>query len=304
MPYSDRQAQILALAAKGLSDKEIAKVLDLSTHTVRTYLKRLYHDQQLSNRAEAVAAFVTEQHEQQATREETAGSDVGGGGAADPGSFQRPVQGEAGQPALPRRPKTALVVALLLVLGATAVMARGGPSLSGQLASLGQERSAAIGPAVAATAAGSPAPSQSGASSRPTLAPTSGETPRAGPAVKTQLGSRLQALINKDRVSGGLPALTWNDCLAAVALLNAQRMATQEYVSPANGISLDGNCHLGSGKPAEILAYWSTVNDAAANSVFMANPVQRANIMGPFRYVGTAWAVSPTGIAFIAVELS
>jgi uncharacterized protein YkwD len=105
-------------------------------------------------------------------------------------------------------------------------------------------------------------------------------------------------------VSGGLPPLTWNDCLAAVALLNAQRMATQGYVSPANGVSLDRNCHLGSGKPAEILAYWSAVNDAAANSVFLANPVQRANIMGPFRYVGTAWAVSPTGVAFISVELS
>jgi hypothetical protein len=53
-----------------------------------------------------------------------------------------------------------------------------------------------------------------------------------------------------------------------------------------------------------MLAYWSTVNDAAANSVFMSNPVQHAKIVGPFRYVGTAWAVSPAGIAFIAVELS
>ena len=304
MPYSDRQAQILALAAKGLSDKEIAKVLDLSTHTVRTYLKRLYRDQQLSNRTEAVAAFVTEQHQQQAASEESADPEIGANVAADSASSRGPDQRDAGQQAVPRRLKTVLVVALLLLLGALAVLAGGGPSWSGQPAAIGQERSSAIGPAVAATATGTPAALRTSASSTPTLAPTSVATPRTAPAVKTQLGSQLQALINKARASGGLSPLIWNDCLAAVALLNAQRMAIQGYLSPANGISLDGNCHLGSGKPAEMLAYWSTVNDAAANSVFMSNPVQHANIMGPFRYVGTAWAVSPAGIAFIAVELS
>src|SRR5919201_5598020 len=72
MPYTDRQGQILELAAQGLSDKEIARLLGLSMHTVRTHLKRLYRGQGLSNRAEAVAVWVAEQHEQPPAQEDRA----------------------------------------------------------------------------------------------------------------------------------------------------------------------------------------------------------------------------------------
>src|SRR5207248_8578298 len=54
---TDRQHQILDLAARGQSDKEIALGLGISVHTVRTHLQRLYRAQGLTNRAEAVAAW-------------------------------------------------------------------------------------------------------------------------------------------------------------------------------------------------------------------------------------------------------
>src|SRR5690242_2284996 len=56
--YSGRQEQILALAARGSSDKEIAAALGVSPHTIRTHLQRLYRDHGVTNRAAAVAAWM------------------------------------------------------------------------------------------------------------------------------------------------------------------------------------------------------------------------------------------------------
>ena len=38
--------------------------------------------------------------------------------------------------------------------------------------------------------------------------------------------------------------------------------------------------------------------------MFMASPKHRANILGPFHYVGVVWVVAPSATAFIAVEFS
>jgi DNA-binding NarL/FixJ family response regulator len=48
-----RQAEILALVAAGLADKEIAVRLNVSVPTVRTHLRRLFRDRGYHNRAEA-----------------------------------------------------------------------------------------------------------------------------------------------------------------------------------------------------------------------------------------------------------
>jgi DNA-binding CsgD family transcriptional regulator len=56
---SPRQEQIMSLVALGLSDKEISARLDLSTHTVRTYLDRIYQQLGCNTRARAVALWVT-----------------------------------------------------------------------------------------------------------------------------------------------------------------------------------------------------------------------------------------------------
>jgi DNA-binding CsgD family transcriptional regulator len=52
-----RQAQILELAASGLSDKEIAHRLQVSHRTVRTHFERLYQEQGIRNRAHAIAVW-------------------------------------------------------------------------------------------------------------------------------------------------------------------------------------------------------------------------------------------------------
>jgi DNA-binding NarL/FixJ family response regulator len=53
---SAREAQILALLAEGLVNKEIATRLGISRHTVKTHLAALFHKLGVSTRAEAVAA--------------------------------------------------------------------------------------------------------------------------------------------------------------------------------------------------------------------------------------------------------
>jgi DNA-binding CsgD family transcriptional regulator len=55
MIVSPRQREIMHLVATGLSDKEIAARLQVSPHTVRTHLQRLYSQHGLRNRAEAAA---------------------------------------------------------------------------------------------------------------------------------------------------------------------------------------------------------------------------------------------------------
>jgi two-component system, NarL family, response regulator YdfI len=51
-----REAQILALLAEGLVNKQIAARLEISRHTVKTHLGALFHKLGVSTRAEAVAA--------------------------------------------------------------------------------------------------------------------------------------------------------------------------------------------------------------------------------------------------------
>jgi len=51
------------------------------------------------------------------------------------------------------------------------------------------------------------------------------------------------------------------------------------------------------------VGYWSGgIADSRLNSMFMASPEHHANIMGPYRYVATAWVVAPNGAAYLAVE--
>jgi DNA-binding CsgD family transcriptional regulator len=58
MAASPRQSEIMHLVATGLSDKEIAARLQVSPHTVRTHLQRLYAQHGLHNRAEAAVTWM------------------------------------------------------------------------------------------------------------------------------------------------------------------------------------------------------------------------------------------------------
>jgi DNA-binding NarL/FixJ family response regulator len=51
-----REAQVLALLAEGLINKQIAARLGISRHTVKTHLESLFHKLGVTTRAEAVAA--------------------------------------------------------------------------------------------------------------------------------------------------------------------------------------------------------------------------------------------------------
>jgi uncharacterized protein YkwD len=116
------------------------------------------------------------------------------------------------------------------------------------------------------------------------------------------IGSTQQALINQDRARYGLKPLTWSSCLASVAYSNAVRMATAERMWHANGVYSDLACHLGN-RTGENIGYWSGgITDSRLNTMFMNSPEHRANILGPYRYVATAWRVAANGTAYIAVE--
>jgi DNA-binding NarL/FixJ family response regulator len=53
---SDRESEVLALIAKGLTNAQIAEELYLSIETVKTYVKRLYAKLDVHNRAQAAVA--------------------------------------------------------------------------------------------------------------------------------------------------------------------------------------------------------------------------------------------------------
>jgi uncharacterized protein YkwD len=154
-------------------------------------------------------------------------------------------------------------------------------------------------PPAPAPADAAPAPTGSGYAAPVAAAPA----PRPAPP-PVVVGSTQQAYINSDRASAGLAPLTWNSCLAGIAYQNALRMANQGYISHAGGPTQDLGCGLGS-QAGENVGYWSGgINDAQLNTMFMNSPDHRANIMGPYHYVGTAWVVARNGYAYIAVEFS
>lgn len=58
---SDRESEVLALIARGLTNSQIAEELYLSVETVKTYVKRLYAKLDVHNRAQAAVAASTHQ---------------------------------------------------------------------------------------------------------------------------------------------------------------------------------------------------------------------------------------------------
>lgn len=116
--------------------------------------------------------------------------------------------------------------------------------------------------------------------------------------------SAQQTLINQDRTqNGGLSALAWNSCLATIAKQNADRIAAQGYLSHTNGPELDLGCIAGSTYAGENIAYDSNgIDDPLANSMFMNSAPHRANILGNYNLVATAWTVAANGYGYIAEE--
>ena len=116
-------------------------------------------------------------------------------------------------------------------------------------------------------------------------------------------GSVQQTLINQDRAASALAPLSWSTCLAGIALQNAQRIAAQGYLSHTNGPTLDLGCGANATSAGENVAFMSDgANDTEANTLFMNSAPHRANILGAYTYVGTAWVVTSNGYGYIAEE--
>ena len=128
--------------------------------------------------------------------------------------------------------------------------------------------------------------------------------PQSVAAVDPYNATAQQTLINQDRAqNGGLPALAWNNCLATIAQQNADRIAAQGYLSHTNGPTLDLGCLPGATYAGENIAYTSRgIDDAQVNTMFMNSAPHRANILGNFTLVATAWTIASNGYGYIAEE--
>lgn len=148
----------------------------------------------------------------------------------------------------------------------------------------------------------SPTPPPAAAPAAPPAAAPAPAPRPAAPAII--IGSTQQVLINQDRAANGLGPLTWSSCLYSIARSNAARMAAAGAISHAGGASADLTCGLGH-QAGENVGWWSGgINDSQLNTMFMNSAGHRANILGPYHYVGTAWVVAPNGAGYIAVEFS
>ena len=105
-------------------------------------------------------------------------------------------------------------------------------------------------------------------------------------------------LVNQFREQSGLQPLAWHDGLAELAQTSATRMAAQGHLDtiigtndPPHGLTVE----------AENTGYWSGINDHQMHCMFVADPKQRANMLGPHTYVGAGWAVTENGVAFLSV---
>lgn len=134
----------------------------------------------------------------------------------------------------------------------------------------------------------------------------------ASGAYRVSYHSSQQLLIARDRAHAARKApLYWNSCLARYANQQAQAMASRHALFHSNVRRLFG-CRTGAGQAGENVGaiYTGGVSmthnflDTTINGAFMASPHHRANILGPYHYVGTAWARSQNGDWFIAVEFA
>jgi len=63
MKLTNKQGQILALAARGLKDRSIAETMGISVRTVQNHLSRIYTKTHTGGRMEAAMLYVSKQIE-------------------------------------------------------------------------------------------------------------------------------------------------------------------------------------------------------------------------------------------------
>lgn len=112
-----------------------------------------------------------------------------------------------------------------------------------------------------------------------------------------------QALVNQDRAATGLPPLAWSSCLGGNAQAIANRIAAAGALNePNSDLQANLNCRLGGGA-AENQGWCSCgANDGYMNTALMNSPDHRANILGNYHWIGTAWAIASNGYGYLAEE--
>jgi uncharacterized protein YkwD len=203
---------------------------------------------------------------------------------------------------------------VVVLLWAASVWACTGPFRTVRLSG-SPAPSASSQPQAADLALEPPAPLPSGSATpapappAPAPAPRGGRTPVPVPAGTPQVvdgvlvGSVQQQLTNRARTAGGLASLSWSACLAGVAARHAMEMAAAARIFRGDGVQRDLACGLGSRQAGENVGETSGgVDDQRIFDAFMKSPGHRANILGPYRYVATAWAVGAGGTGYVSVE--
>ena len=80
-------------------------------------------------------------------------------------------------------------------------------------------------------------------------------------------------------------------------------MALAGRIYHGRGPQLDLACRLGSAQTGENVGMTAPgLDDGRMFSGFMGSPRHRANILGPYRYIGAAWATGPGGRSYASVE--
>jgi DNA-binding CsgD family transcriptional regulator len=115
-------------------------------------------------------------------------------------------------------------------------------------------------------------------------------------AVQTAEARTQLELVNHERDGAGLTQLLWDEMLADAATFSARQMAEQGHLATVIGL-VDGGPEI----KAENVGYWSGINDVQLHTLFVSDPKQRANILGPHRALGAAWATTVSGVSFLSV---
>jgi uncharacterized protein YkwD len=125
------------------------------------------------------------------------------------------------------------------------------------------------------------------------------------PTIAVAASSRQQELTNQARAAAGLAPLQWNSCLAGVAQLHATEMAQAGHIYHGDGVQRDLRCGLGSNRSGENVGMTSPgIDDSRIFAGFMGSAGHKANILGPYRYIGTAWVTGANGAGYVSVEFA
>src|SRR5437868_2364434 len=169
----------------------------------------------------------------------------------------------------------------------------------------------------AAPVAARPAPTQPPApkpAARPTQPPAPAaatSTPAAPPAqppaapASSASGSVQQQRTNQARAGAGLAPLQWNACLAGVAQRHAAEMAQAGHIYHGDGVQKGLACGQGYSRAGENVGMTSPgIDDNRIFTGFMNSPGHKANIMGPYRFIGTTWVLGADGAGYVSVEFA